>query len=107
MESITSFNRFFDIIIIALLAYAIVMFLTGNEERISKLFGSNQGDTYKTYDKDKFNKATFLFCVVLLVNEVVMLLLRDSWHPIFYINLVVAVITIAVYLIYLRKIKKK
>ncbi len=104
---INSFNHFFDIIIIALLGYAIVMFLTGNEERIQKLFGSNQGDTYKMYDKDKFNKATFIFCVVLLVNEVTMLLVRNTWGPIFYINLAIAVITIAVYLIYLRKIKKK
>ena len=102
-----SFGNFFDIIIIGLLLYAVFVLVTKDEEKIKKLFGSHHADTYKTYDKEKFNKATLIFCIVLLVNEVCMLLFKNTIPSIFIINVIVALITIVVYVIYLRKIKNK
>ena len=98
-------EHFFDFFIIAVIGYAIVMILTGNGEKLMGRPG--QGGARDRYDVEKFNRATLIMCVVLLINEILLLTIQKYVPVYMYISLAIVVIVFIIYFIYLKKYASK
>ncbi len=100
---------FFDAVILALLGYAVFILATKREEQIKRLFGSRRENAYDQYDKEKFNKSTLILCVVLFVNQAVFMIVErnEAMKMYFYVYFILTIISIAVYIFYLKKYAKK
>ncbi len=97
-----------DIIIIVLLAFAIVMFATGNGESLMRVFsGGREFTTYQEYDRVKFDRACLIFFAVLLLNELAILFLGKTMPRIGLVSLIVTVLSFAGFIWYLKKYAKK
>jgi preprotein translocase subunit SecG len=101
-------TRAFDIIIIAVLVIAIVMLITGNGEQLMSFFSSNKSESiYDVYEKEPFNKACLLFCIVMLINELALLFLGSMIPGLGLVTVGVTVAAFVGFILYTRKYRKK
>ena len=100
--------RTLDIIIIVILIFSIVMFITGNGEQLMNLFsGNRKHDTYEVYDRTKYDRACVLFCAVLLVLDLIMIFGGDQFPAFSIISVIVVIVSFILFIIYLKKYAKK
>ena len=100
--------RAFDFLIIAVLVIAILMLITGNGEKLMGFFSGRQApDVYSIYEKEPFHRASLIFCVVLLINELVLLLLSPKFPPLSLITVGVTIVAFVVYVLYIRRHRKQ
>lgn len=99
--------RAWDIIIIVFLAVFIVLFATGNGDKVSSLFGSGSGrDPNRDYDRKKTDRASLVLCCVLLVVEILLLVFPHS--PVMgYVSITTGIVSLCLYMYYLRKYCRK
>lgn len=101
-----SFMTAIDVIIIALLVIGIFMMLMGKGDEFMNLFrGSKSGPS--PYDPEKEKKATFFLMIVLLICEMIYVFISKYWAASTLIALILAIISIIVYIIYLKKFAQK
>ena len=99
--------RAFDFIILAVLVIAIVMLITGNGEKLMGLFSSKQTpDVYQIYEKEPFHKATLIFCLVLLADELVLLFLSPQFPFLSLVSVGVTVAAFAFFIFYIKQHRK-
>ncbi len=100
--------NFLDLFIIAVLVLSILMFLTGNGDLMIRLFGGNGGGPQEDiYDKAKMHRASLIFCVVLLLMEILQLVLKDRYPMISLLSVGITIAALACYVFYLKKYAKK
>ena len=101
-------SRAFDIIILAFLIIIIFLLATGNGDTLSRLFSSSRGtDMYQEYDKEKFNKSCLIFCIVLLIDEIILLVFSEKIPVLGLISVGVTIAAFAVFIYYIRKYARK
>ncbi len=100
-------TNFLDIFIISVLVISIFMFLTGNGDTLINLFGGNRAANTDQYDRDKLHRASLIFCVVLLAEELIQLVFgaQIPWFSLASIG--ITALSLAVYVIYLKKYARK
>ena len=97
---------FLDVFIIAVLIISIGMIVTGNGESLFKMFGGKQSNGFEKYEEGAMLKATLIFCIILLANEVCTIFLGDKIPYMPFISIGVTALDFAVFILYLRKHKK-
>ncbi|MDO5701934.1 MAG: hypothetical protein Q4G47_01080 [Lachnospiraceae bacterium] len=100
--------RTFDIIIIVFLVFSIIMFLTGNGEALMGLFSGKNGlDTYKIYDKKKYERACLIFMVALLLIDLGLIFLSDRFPQFNLISVVLVILAFGLFSFYIRRYARK
>ena len=100
--------QLWDYLIVGILVFVIVMFLTGNGERALTLFGgSKTQEMLDEYDMKKLSVATVIFCIVLLLSEIVMLAEVSLPFNTGIFSIVLSILSLAVYVFCLRKFCRK
>ena len=92
-----------DLVLSAILLVLVVMFLLGKGEGVLQLFA---GKKYKKRDKAtelRLQRWCALFCAVLMVAELAMAFLQETWRPIGMIYIVVVVVDLIIFSIFYRK----
>ncbi|MEE3420971.1 MAG: hypothetical protein VZR02_07725 [Lachnospiraceae bacterium] len=98
----------FDMIILACLAYAIFMLATGRGDKLMGQFSPSQKkDMDESYDRGPMNRATLIFCIILLANQLLLMFLAKTYPVISIVSIVICIAALVVYIIYLQKIRKK
>lgn len=99
-------ERAFDWIIIFLLVLFIVMFALGKGNALLDFFSGSHADEYdKLYDRDKMNKATLIFCIILLIAELLQAFILPGVRIVSLVCLIVSVAAFVVYIVYMQKIR--
>jgi hypothetical protein len=84
------------------------MFITGNGEQLMNLFsGNRENDTYKIYDRTKYDRACVLFCAVLLVLDLIMVFGGDMIPSFSIISVVIVIVSFILFIFYLKNYAKK
>ena len=100
--------QFWDLLITGILVLVIIMFLTGNGHRAMELFGKDRSrEMFREYDEKKLTRATVIFCLVLLADEIVILFGDRIPYNTGLITLTVSLLAIILYVFYLRKYCRK
>ncbi len=100
-------ERAFDWIILILLVLFIVMFAFGKSDVLLNFFNGNRADEFdKMYDRDKMNKATLIFCIVLLIAELLQGFILPNVRIVSIVCLAVTVIAFICYIAYMQRIRK-
>lgn len=99
--------QLWDYLITGIIVLVLVMFITGNGDMVFDLFGGAQTrEMMKNYDRRKVNRATIVFCLVMLVNEIIIIAGPDIPQT-GYISVAVGFASLLGYGLYLRNCCKK
>ncbi len=99
-------TNFLDIFIIAVLIICIIMLATGNGDTLTRLFGGGK-NLEDNYDIQKVHRASLVFCLVLLASELLTFFLGAKYPVLGLVTVGVAIISLGVYAMYMRKYAKK
>lgn len=100
-------QRAIDWIFLVILAVFVVMFAIGKGDELLGFFSSKEAAEFeKLYDKKKMNRATLIFCIVLLITEIVQGFLAPGIQSVQLICLVVSIAAFVAYIAYMQKIRR-
>ncbi len=92
-----------DVLIIAFLVFFIIMYLTGNSDKVTAIFGGKQqGHTESPELKKKLDTASLSICVVILAMEICSI----AFNALTLVWLAVSIVAFIVYVTYLHKMSK-
>lgn len=91
-----------DVLIIAFLVFFIIMYLTGNSDKVTAIFGGKQQHTESPELKKKLDNASLSICVVILAMEICSIL----FNALTLVWLAVSIVAFIVYVTYLHKMSK-
>ena len=100
-------DHILDYFIMAVLGFSVLMFLTGNGDRLLELFGGNRDNSLKEYEHDKLMRASTILCIVLLVDELVLFFAGNQFRILGLISIIVPIAALAAYIFYIRKYARK
>ena len=101
------FINFFDMFILGFLVFAIVMFLMGKGDTLMHLFGGKTNNVADEYNREKLDRASLIFCVFMLINELILIFIGKKYPVMSAISLALTVAAFVIYVWYIRKYAKK
>ena len=99
-------GKLFDFLIIGILVFAILMLLTGNDDKLMGLFSGKNQSVYDHYEKEPFNRATLIFCVIMLANEIMLLLVGPTIPALSLVSVGITIAAFGGFIVYIRKYRK-
>lgn len=99
--------RALDVIIMAFLVFAIIMFAIGKGDVLLNLFSSSQAaETNRLYDRKKMDRASLILCIALLIIEILQAFVAPGNQLVALISLIAAIVVFVAYIAYMQKIRK-